>query len=543
MPFLFLSLLLWLVAILGIGLWGQEMRIFRCAAGVRRFSLSETLFIGLYSVALIVLVYHFFFSINGFLTGALLLLGWVGLVLNRRLLLEKLNRANSIFFLFVVGGISVVAPAAFYNIDTGYYHLPSVVLRREFPLLLGVANLFGPYGHNSIWFLIEAAIGLPLLGWASTFSLNSIFAIFFLTYLYEKHSTTNVNGFVFIIVSVLLLNQNLIGVGGLSPDFPSFVCGSSILLLALSAGPESKTSGKELSLLFASFAMGVKSSNVLVLFPVLFLFYKKSQEKLDYRIVWLAGGLLVLWLSGNILSSGCLLFPQPGTCFSKLPWAMPESWVKGWLIDVKYHLCGVREGGSIFAQKDCLAHWGQRFLREPLLRYGSVMIAGSFLLRLVFQRREKVAHRKPNVLHFGEMFFCCLLPLVVWLVVAPNVRFASWIFLALIAYFVILIMPRIEIDTHQRKKLFLTALSLGFVLTLRTAVATHPGKIDWLHWPQVPVPSVLVKKEKQELKVVGPIDGFQCWATRPPCTPDLKPVEIKKWRGRIMITPLPQVKE
>lgn len=553
MPFLLVSIVLWFGALFGLGVWFKVLVFPYQSEAHRSTSLSLVLFFGLFATGMISVLINYFTPVSIWISGVVLMLGWVLTARYRADLycVINLNRFKLLgLFVLIVSLISVVS---FYNVDTGYYHVASIAVNREFPVLPGVANLFGPFGHNSVWFLIESLFTFTSVGSADTFSLNPLLAILFLIFLAERVGIADPMNLVFILVSLLFLNQSFISIGGVTPDFPSYVLGAVVSWFALDTFAQGRGVGtmeKCYVILLMGLAVTVKISNLLILFPAFYIVGTDSsgqwsiktlclmtRDKIMRRMFGVVCVFVGLWVVRNILLSGCIVYPQPATCISAVPWAMPKAWVTEWLVDIKYHLCSVRETGTIFAQSACFTEWTKRLLREPIVKYGAILFLGALAYRIFSTKNQKLRFSKMNSRFIVFLGLGLLLPAITWLVLAPNIRFALWLFILFISFVTNVTLPEFQLNEKQRQILFLFCLMLGAANSIRTAVITRPGEIPWMSWPNLPKVGVINVFESGGLKVFKPESGFQCWSSQAPCTPQLKAVEVKKWMGRFVILP------
>jgi len=550
---LILAIILWSVALVGIGGFIESTSSNGASAKGRRYFLGELLFLGLLGTSVAGLGLNYFTPLSESVSFTFLGLGWLIVIKSWKTFFSRVRKDEAVLAGSVVVALSLIAVSSHYNIDTGYYHFPSVMVNRSFPLIPGLANIFGPYGHNSTWFIIESIFTLPPLGWASTFSLNSICALTLILLFFENVEKASWFGFVFTILSLLCINLSLVAIGGLTPDICSYALGSLICLWALNAECENEVDHwlqVSLGVMLAGLAITVKISNLLVLIPTICLILTSSKEqKISHKVsecfknrpfregVLGACILMLLWLLRNIFLSGCLIYPRSGTCIVSLPWTMPLEWVDGWLVDVKYHLCGIRSGGSVFSQVSCLKEWSYRLLREPLLKYILTLASFAAFVGIFLRLRGFVSMKRQSTRLINLFFFLVVCPGLVWLFVAPNVRFAPWIFLVCGTLFIGTVLSPIESKLRRRKQIFYLCLLFGFVSSLRTSLGTNPRPIDWMNWPNVPQVEGTVLLEKNNFTISTIVNGFQCWGVKPPCTPQVSPVEIQEKMGRAFIVP------
>lgn len=546
-------MILWSVALIGIGGFIEWTLSIGASATGRRYYLGELLILGLVGTSVAGLGLNYFIPLSATVSLTLLGLGWLMFIRSWKTFASRVRKDEGALVGLVVVALSLIAVSSHYNIDTGYYHLPSVRVNRSFPLIPGLANIFGPYGHNSSWFIVESIFTLPLVGWASTFSLNAICALALILLFFENIEKTSWLGFVFTMLSLLCINLSLVALGGLTPDICSYALGSLICLWALNADCESDVDKRlrvSLSVMLAGLAITVKVSNLLIAIPTCFFILTSSQkQKISHKLsdwfkdrqfriglLW-SCGLMLLWLLRNIFVSGCLIYPRSGTCVVSLPWTMPLEWVDSWLVDVKFHLCGIRTRGSVFSEFSCLKDWSYRLLREPLLKYILTLNLFAVFVGLLLRLKGFLSTKINSKRLVEFLVFLVIFPGLLWLLVAPNVRFAPWIFLVCGTLIIGTVLSPIESRVRGRKKILYFCLLFGFLSSLRTSLSTNPKSIKWNDWPDVPQVEGRVVLEKNNFKIYSLVGGFQCWGVPPPCTPQIGPVESQEKMGRVFIVP------
>jgi len=138
----------------------------RRAAGLRSLSVDDCLlgfWVGLAAVLLGLMAAHFFVPIGGgallfvLAGGGLSLWSWRGEL--RRILGEA--RAGVVApwafaFALVAFWVANASLAPMNNSDTAGYHLPAIRWVGTYPVVPGLANLFGPLGFNNVSFPVIA---------------------------------------------------------------------------------------------------------------------------------------------------------------------------------------------------------------------------------------------------------------------------------------------------------------------------------------------------------------------------------------------------
>jgi len=533
------TFILWTGALLGLG-WGLERWvIFRNQKTQLNASMGRLLFLGFWCMAFFGQLIHLFFPLSQVVSFLILLLGW-GIVFLNRIPLKTIVLAEGIKQIIGLGlMISLVAWVCYYNIDTGFYHLPTIAVLTKYSLLPGIANVFGPYGHNSTWFTIEALFTLPYLGLSSTFIANSVFVFGFLLCLSEVFLEVSLWSVCFFSAFLFCFNHVALGLGGVSPDLSITLLSSWVWFCFLESLFGEKKLSKRLFpylLLYFTLALSIKISALSLCLPLIVIAFilrdqfKKREVKISLGLSVL---FLVLWTIRGLMLSGCFLYPQSGTCFENLPWAMSIEEVTAWYRDIKKHLCGVAISGTIFSNPECFKEWMVRVKNDPIWRSCAVFVsAGLFysFYQCDFKPQRNFRHLNPRGI---VLLFCVLGVLVVsWLFSAPNLRFALWLVVAIVGAVIALVLGvEWQSVTVKRKRFFfgcLVILALG--ITLRSALVTRPIPLNWKEWPVLPqrISSEFVSRDG--FVVSQPLHDFRCFEMSPPCTPQKSDFSIqRKW--------------
>ena len=247
-----------------------------------------------------------------------------------------------------------------YNYDAGYYHLLNQAWFRDSNLIVGMVNIFWPFGISSIYEYISAFLWIDktfvLLHFIDLIFIHA-FYIFLIQNILDSKYVELKNTSLFILVYSLLDNfgfsayiskySNIpildeMSLGGRNgfiyiqgvgkQDIPVailFYVVSVILLLGIK---EKKFKELDLFLIsfFVLFIYQLKVSGILISFLYLVLIYtvvinKNIQMKkiiyLNIPIIFFA----MTWSVKNLFSSGCFLFPVSFTCFEGFSWYIKGS--------------------------------------------------------------------------------------------------------------------------------------------------------------------------------------------------------------------------
>lgn len=187
---------------------------------------------------------------------------------------------------------------------------------------------------------------------------------------------------------------------------------------------------------------------------------------------------------------------------------------------------------------ECAGEWWTRIVREPLFKYLLLISIVAFGVRLIHSFKNKTLTDPISLRSWlKNLMILVILPLIGWLLTAPNLRFASWIFFALGILVVGKLLSPLEITRRQRKNLVFVCFVIGLFSSFRSALVTNPQKVALLDWPLVPDRKTRVLKDFEGFRVYSVEGSFQCWGSPPPCTPESSAFEISKKLGRPIIIP------
>ena len=235
-----------------------------------------------------------------------------------------------------------------YRPDAGLYHLPYTKIINENKIIFGVANIHFRFGHTSIVQYLNAIYNNSLfkdngilLPVASIFSL---LIIYFVAEIYNEFKKNKIYSlYVFLILAYIFYGYNRYS------EFGNDALGHLLLIFISSIfiknieNKEKKI--KELTLLSVFIFMNKPTLIGVFAIPLYYIFSLTRKSIFFNKTNIYAIIFLFLWLTKNIITSGCLIYPVTRTCFSDLSWYSNsdkfminskiqsldnEAWTKGW---------------------------------------------------------------------------------------------------------------------------------------------------------------------------------------------------------------------
>jgi hypothetical protein len=514
-----LELLVITLALLGWGeLVGWRFSEFR----IRNSALAVQSLFGIYVFALIGQVSPLFGGYTHYAGDALLICGvafflWFG-VANWS---WKTWLSTALFVaLCVVAGLAL-SQSVLVNYDSGLYHLPFIHWIAEAGSVPGLANLHYRFGFNSTW-LTSAA----LFSNSPDFSHGPfIWSIAVTVLLYGALLAKGLRALRYgqnICGAFCLMSAALMLVLPINVDFrllmSTDLSTALFVLHAMAAYIASREAGAdhgandELLALVCAVPLAITSklsSGPLVLLPMLLL---PSLAWGKSRDVFIGVALLLpmVWMTQNLILSGCLAYPVVQTCFD-LPWAIdPEkaqseiAWVTAWARVPRHEPSDPIFAGYAWLQSWLSTHWALLTMLVKIIGLGAALTFTSVMLR----------PRSTGISVVAWPMVVATLGIVFWFLGAPDPRFGAGFIVALPA--LALALP---LSWFPR---WLTGLTLIGLLWYGDQLQNIFRRAHGMGTPlaRIELPQPLVSLHTaQGLSVWVPEATDQCWLAARPCTP------------------------
>jgi len=249
-----------------------------------------------------------------------------------------LTWSNFCYYIFIPGVLLISSSDINFHYDAAYYHLNHQNWLRETNLVIGMVNIFWPFGMSSVYEYISSIFWLnDSLIYLHFISL--IFIHFFFSFLYfQIFRSNNIklrNSAIFITIFAFLDNFGLDGgrngfiyiqeVGKQDMAVAIlFLFASLILLNNINENQISKLDFVIISLV-CFFIFELKVSGVFVFFLYFILITKLIRNKtynlkeiIFYQLPVIIFG--IIWSVKSLLTTSCLIFPLSFTCLKNLSW-------------------------------------------------------------------------------------------------------------------------------------------------------------------------------------------------------------------------------
>jgi len=302
--------------------------------------------IGLVSLGNFLIIINFFLPIKNIsvfmFLGLLLLINLMNI--NSKLSIQNgLNLNNFLFYIIIPSILIISSSTTNFHYDAGYYHLNHQNWLRESNLIVGMVNIFWPFGMSSINEYISS-----FLWFDTSFILLHFLTLFFIHFFYifisnNILSSENVNlkaASYFLLFFSFLDNFGasggrngfpyIQGVGKQDIAVGVLFCFVSLVTLNSIKKKESSAIDFLIISLFAFFIFQLKVSGVIIFFLYfIFCFFLLNNKIFTLkRIIFLQIPTIlfgIVWSVKSYLTTGCIIFPLNLTCINNFDWYLADS--------------------------------------------------------------------------------------------------------------------------------------------------------------------------------------------------------------------------
>lgn len=297
--------------------------------------------LGMAVVGNVLIFLNYFFKLNSLVVASILIF----LISSNLINLQKrinINIENLISFILFP---SILIFSTFdipFNYDAGYYHLLHQAWLRDSNLIIGMVNIFWPFGMSSIYEYLSAILWFDK-SFVLLHFLNLIFVQILYQFLFFQSLKSKFNSLKF--VSIFILIYSILDNFGFEGGRNGFLyiqgvgkqdTAVGVLFFLLSIYMITAIKNKEINdldfilcSLLVLFIYEIKVSSLMI-FPlfIAYLFMMiKNKLTLSKTINYLSPALFfgALWFLKSILTTGCLVFPVNITCFESFDWYVKNS--------------------------------------------------------------------------------------------------------------------------------------------------------------------------------------------------------------------------
>ncbi len=430
--------------------------------------------------------------------------------------------------------------------DAGLYHLPVQLWMRTEPVILGFANLHDRFGFNSIHESQSALLLLPSGDLRLIALGESLYFLFFFAalaeYLLRRHPGQSIAPALMCVLAPmsflifhdyypLAITFNDSGAG-----LVFLLCTMAFLRSLDTSAPSRQRCGAYLSFfLLTTLAILLKLSSAPLLLLVAWATVGLVRDSIVSRktVVRTAAVSLALGLPTvmrGIALSGCVAYPEPGSCLTFLPWSAEvtaetaSDAVRGWARaphTSPVHRAEVLDGAP------WLEEWWEWYYRDLtwLLILPVALLALTWVAAGATGQHNSVGRAARSTSLSKALRGLAVFEvaaLAFWFVQAPDTRFGlgAWHLLTLLP--ATLVYGRRVHSEGNRATMSLAAIGLPLIvwaaisLTGAEPLAETWGRDPWTFEEIVPP---VVETTPNTGLGVHPVEGDQCWLVEDFCSP------------------------
>ena len=424
-------------------------------------SLSEQGFYGLIFISFLTLLFNFFLKIDQNLASAFIIIPVIQIFLEFKTfnfeLVKKIilhSTTISFFSLIFISFDNVYRP------DAGIYHLPFTKIINDFKIFFGVVSLNPVFGVTSIMQYSSAFFNNLLfkdVGVTIPLALLTIYLIeYFCSQFFSKDKNYSYKFFLFLVITYVFLEMNRYSEYG--NDNPAHLALFYLVTLLLR---NNFTLKERINFkLFTLVALFIFLNKLFFIFILLIptIFWLRNKLYLSRKYFPLFSIIFFsLWITKNIIVSGCFFYPVKITCNDKLSWysndpkfiiaaenlsQFSELHAKNWkgIVDDKKF---INYQNNLKEKENFLGYFNwlrsDKISKSP--KYGFVKIFNNYifiifiaLFLIVKFRNGKIKKSKYN-LNLNLLFFISLASTILLLYKLPLGRYGTSYFIILLFFF------------------------------------------------------------------------------------------------------------
>ena len=424
-------------------------------------SLSEQGFYGLIFISFLTLLFNFFFKIDQNLASAFIIIPVIQIFLefkkfNFELVKKIILHSTTISFFSLI----FISFDNVYRPDAGIYHLPFTKIINDFKIFFGVVSLNPVFGVTSIMQYSSAFFNNLLfkdVGVTIPLALLTIYLIeYFCSQFFSKDKNYSYKFFLFLVITYVFLEMNRYSEYG--NDNPAHLALFYLVTLLLR---NNFTLKERINFkLFTLVALFIFLNKLFFIFILLIptIFWLRNKLYLSRKYFPLFSIIFFsLWITKNIIISGCFFYPVKITCNDKLSWysndpkfiiaaenlsQFSELHAKNWkgIVDDKKF---INYQNNLKEKENFLEYFNwlrsDKISKSP--KYGFVKIFNNYifiiliaLFLIVKFRNGKIKKSKYN-LNLNLLFFISLASTILLLYKLPLGRYGTSYFIILLFFF------------------------------------------------------------------------------------------------------------
>lgn len=342
--------------------------------------------------------------------------------------------------------------------DDGLYYIQTIMWLKNYGFVHGLSNLHVTLGLCSSWHILQA-----LFTFSETLNLNDLNGFIVLLYIFYGLENKSAANNIFSIAQLLIIT--IISIPFLSAPNPDLAI---IVLSAISFDlfyNRNNNNYSHLILLIAVFAISIKLSAITISLLGVFSLYLIIKTKVTTSPLYFAFVSLIITtiLFKNIYQTGYILYPYKTITLSQIDYTTPTeivdyyvNGIKTWGISDKYSPNDI-ENLKLLNTIDYIIKLITRGGFKAIINICILLIGVHTTILLLKLLLKKDYDKHTIILHATN-----LIGIIIWLILAPQYRFALPILIFYLAYIASFIFTDKILNT---KLLFVSILSM-FILTI-----------------------------------------------------------------------------
>ncbi len=454
--------------------------------------------------------------------------------------IRHLKTLSIIFFILLIG-IYVFKN----HDDFPYYHLTYALNLSENKFIVG-SGLFGHgFRTPSSLFFFHSILYMPKIEYylfhAGPFFILLFFNLFLIDKLFSniKNNKTDLT-FYLSLLSLIFVNVVFYRIGEHGTDRSSQIILLLIFIIfyeLIYSNLKNIDKNNQLNFFFILIILSasIKALYFLYVFLIPFVlltkrYYSKYLSFKNIRILLFLFVSFSSIISINVLSTGCIIYPESKTCYEKFDWSIPKEEVKR----LKDHYewwskAGGANGKNTNLKKEDYVknfNWLENWIDKHYFNKVNDTLLGilfiSFIVYLFFKGSKKKRYTRKNYL----IYFLLLIFFSEWFLNHPQMRYGGFVLFALPIFF--LVSQYLSLFNNKEKKIYFATIFL-IILTFSIYNIRNVIRIDKesrvynfkiFKSPYFDVQKVEIKEvtKNDEFVIYRPKNKNQfCWASKTPC--------------------------
>ncbi len=510
---------------------------------------SLQLIFGLILISFFALTLNFFLPLNSFYNSILIVFSIIIILSNR----DKFFKKEFLIFCLISTIIIflLIANSNVYRPDAGLYHLPYINMLNEEKIIIGNSNLHFRFGHTSIIQYLSAISNNIIFGLNGiVFPSALIASAIIINFLYNLTYYLNLkklNFHFFFLLSVLIfIFYKMNRYSEYGNDAPAHF----LLFLLVSEIIKNFETIKSNEILNYFILAVFIIMNKIILLTCIFLPFVFLAKKENFKIIFNRKLIFIIffvliWITKNILVSGCVIYPLKFTCNKNLVWSNMEklekiaieneAWAKGW---PEFRIENSKVKKKEFASN---FFWLETWFNNHFLKILKILIPYIILLVvLLFIFRDKKKKYNSDI-YTKILSLICIIGIILWFYKVPNFRYGySFIIVLISIIFSVLGCKYFKTENFSKIKYFILILLTAFVVKNMSRIIFEDKNYYNYPWPKFYSFNYENNIKNNEYKIINgkkiyfPDDGY-CMYSKAPCGEIDDGFKIKKIKNYLVM--------